>query len=134
MSTPSAPEPRRQFLAVPDLVAEDWVVFRFIYLSRESRSCHSTREIYTNNKVGRTISLKISKEPKTQKVTSSHHFTQTPRREQHIMLPTDQVQALATFAAAFGSAVVIETDKTSWVARKGPFCVFEVLRRVSPQV
>ena len=42
--------------------------------------------------------------------------------------------ALDTFATAFASAVIIETDKTSWLARKGQFCVFEVLRRVSPQV
>ena len=39
-----------------------------------------------------------------------------------------------TFAAAFGSAVIVKAQTDSWVARKGEFCVFNVLRGVSPKV
>ena len=44
------------------------------------------------------------------------------------------VYPLASFASAFASAVIVQTNKDSWVARKGQFCVFNVLRQVSPQV
>ena len=44
------------------------------------------------------------------------------------------VYPLASFATAFASAVIVQTNKDSWVARKGQFCVFNVLRQVSPQV
>ena len=42
--------------------------------------------------------------------------------------------ALDAFATAFGSAVIVQAQQDNWVARKGEFCVFNVLRRVSPKV
>ena len=45
-----------------------------------------------------------------------------------------QPVTLEHFAAVFGSAVIVKAQTDSWVARKGEFCVFNVLRRVSPKV
>ena len=43
-------------------------------------------------------------------------------------------QALASFAASFGSAVIVNSQEESWVARKGEFCVFAALSRLFPEV
>ena len=43
-------------------------------------------------------------------------------------------QTLASFAASFGSAVIVNSQEESWVARKGEFCVFAALSRLFPEV